>query len=134
VRPIHDLVNVERPALPALMAMASAAGDRATVLPVESARAEDVLLRLQVTVAGALGALASLAPTGSSRCPVRPSNRRWCRSRRARRRRWCDQDLERDCFSHGNAESPRPNGRGLAYVLGQGCGNTASMRGPFEVQ
>jgi len=58
VRSIRDLVDVGRPALPALLAMTSAAGDRASVLPVEASQGEDVLWRLQVTVASALGALA----------------------------------------------------------------------------
>ena len=58
VRPLRDLVEVERPALPALLAITSATGDRASVLPVEASQGEDVLWRLQVTVASALGALA----------------------------------------------------------------------------
>jgi hypothetical protein len=58
VRPIEDLINVERPALPWLTSAVAAAGERATVLPVEGSAGEDVLFRLQVTVASALGALA----------------------------------------------------------------------------
>jgi hypothetical protein len=36
VRPLSDLLNVERPALPALLTGVSAAGQRATLLPVRT--------------------------------------------------------------------------------------------------
>ena len=59
LRSLSDLVNVQRPALPALSAMVSAAGESAELLPVDARVGEGVLFRLQVTVASSLGALAA---------------------------------------------------------------------------
>ena len=57
-RSLDELQDVEQPAWPALEAALSASSIDVAVLPVDRASAEQVLLRLQVTVGSTLGALA----------------------------------------------------------------------------
>jgi hypothetical protein len=58
IRPLGELVYVDRPAWAGISALIESAGERVEVLPVERRDGEDTLYRLQVTAGSALGALA----------------------------------------------------------------------------